>query len=87
MAKTVVIPSNPADIARIGRLVQDACDCMMRMSAEREQIKVIVDLVNEEFELPNKFTSKLIRTKFKGDFDKKEVEQEDFAELYEKIIK
>jgi len=87
MAKQIIIPSNQKDLDRIARLVTEACDCMTRIEAEREAIKDIVALVKEEFELPGKFTNKLIRTKYKGDFDKQGVEQEDFAELYEKVVK
>lgn len=87
MAKQIIIPSNPKDIERIGRLVQDACDCLTRIEAEREAIKDIVALIKEDFELPPKYSNKLIKTKYKGDFDKLEAEQEDFAELYAKVVK
>ena len=85
MSKSIIIPTNPNDIARLKRLVQDAVDCMTRIEAEREAIKDIVELVKEELEIPGKYTNKLIRTKFKNDFDKLEMEQDDFAELYDKI--
>jgi hypothetical protein len=87
MARTIVIPTNPKDLERMSRLIQDATDCMMRIAAEKEAIKDIVELIHEDFELPKKYANKIIRTKFKGDFDKSETEFEDFVELYEALPK
>jgi hypothetical protein len=87
MAKTVIIPSNPADLQKINKWIKDACDCKTRIAAENEAIKDIVAVIKEEFKLPPKFTNKLIRTKYKDNFDQQETEQEDFAELYGKVIK
>ena len=87
MSKLIVIPTNPKDLDRLNRLCQDAIDCMTRIQAEREAIKDIVALCKEDFELPPKFVNKLIKTKFKGSFDKDQTEFEDFVELYDRIPK
>lgn len=87
MSKNIVIPTNPKDLERIGRLVQDGVDCMTRIASNRDAIKEIAALIKEDFELPTKYTNKLISTKFKGDIDKMEGEAADFQELYAKVIK
>ncbi len=87
MATTVIIPSTPADLQKVNKWVRDAVDCKTRIAAENSAIKDIVKVLKDEFKLPPKFSNKLIRTMYKGDFDKQEMEQEDFAELYAKVVK
>lgn len=87
MSKLIVIPSNPADQKAIKDAVREASDSMVRIESEKEQIKTIVEMVSEKYELPKKFVNKLIRTYHKSTFDKEYQEQSDFQELYETIIR
>lgn len=87
MAKTVVIPSNPADLEKIRGALQEIADAFTRMTAERELVKDIKAQLKEDFELPPKFITKLAKTYFNQDFDTQEVEHEDFSELWEAVSK
>ena len=82
MSKTVVVPSNPADLKTINSAIKEISDCYVRMASEREAIKDIVDDLSEKFELPKKFINKMGKTYFKQNFDKETVEHEDFVDLY-----
>ena len=64
MSKTIVIPSNPAELKTILNAVKEAGDCMMRIAAEREAIKDIVEDLAEKYELPKKFINKMIKNFF-----------------------
>lgn len=85
MAKTIVIPSNPAELKTIKNAIGEATDCLVRIDTEKEAMKDIVDDLAEKYELPKKFINKMIRTRHRASFDKETSEQEDFMELYSKV--
>lgn len=87
MSKTIVIPSNPADLEKIRGNLQEIADAMTRIAAERELIKDIKAVMKEEHDLPPKYISKLAKTYYNQDFDTQEVEHEDFGELWEAVAK
>jgi len=82
MAKEIVIPSNPAELKTIQAAMKEMSDCMIRIDSEKEAMKDIVEDLNEKYELPKKFISKMARVYHKQSFDKESVEHEDFADLY-----
>jgi len=82
MAKEIVIPSNPAELKTIQAAMKEMSDCMIRIDAEKDAMKDIVEDLNEKYELPKKFISKMARVYHKQSFDKESVEHEDFADLY-----
>ena len=82
MAKTVDLPTNPADIKKIRDALQEIADAFTRLTAERELVKDIKAMLKEDFELPPKFITKLAKTYFNQDFEAQQVESEDFEELW-----
>lgn len=82
MAKTIVIPSNPAELKTIQNAMKEMSDCMIRIDSEKEAMKDIIDDLHEKYELPKKFISKMAKVYHKQSFDKESVESEDFADLY-----
>ena len=82
MAKTVVIPTNPADIEKIRGALQEIADAFTRMTAERELVKDIKAMLKEDFELPPKYITKLAKTFYNQDFEAQQTESEDFDELW-----
>ena len=82
MAKEIIIPSNPAELKTIQAAMKEMSDCMIRIDSEKEAMKDIVEDLNEKYELPKKFISKMARVYHKQSFDKESVEHEDFADLY-----
>jgi hypothetical protein len=85
MSKTIIVPTNPADLKKLKGFVKEGSDCLLRIDSEKEALKDIVDTANEEFELPKNFIKSLIRHQHKADFDKKETEFSDFSELWEAV--
>lgn len=88
MAKEIVIPSAPADQKKILEAMKEASDSMLRIEAEKDQIKAIISSLDEDFEgLNKKYIRKLISTYHKNNIDKQIGESEDFQELYAAIVK
>jgi hypothetical protein len=83
--KTIIIPTNPADLKKLKGFVQEGCDCLLRIDSEKDQLKSIIETAVEEFELPKATISALIRHQHRADFEKKEVEFEDFSALWDAV--
>ena len=84
---TVVVPTDPKQLKQIQKMVGEGTDCLLRIDAEREALKDIVEAIKEEFELPKSYISQMIKHKHKSDFDKKSTEFDDFTVLYEAVMK
>ncbi len=83
--KTVVIPSDPKQLKQIQKMVREGTDCLLRIDAEREALKDIVESVKEEFELPKGYIVKMIKHMHAADFERKATEFDDFSALYEAV--
>lgn len=84
---TVVIPTNPVDLKKIKANIRDGVDSLNRIAAEKDLIKEIITAVSEEFDIPKSYVNGMIQREFKGDFEKKSVEFDDFTALYEAVTK
>lgn len=85
MAKTIIVPSNPADLKKLKGFIKEGSDCLLRIDAEKDALKDIADVAHEEFELPKGIIMSLIRHQHKADFEKKETEFNDFTELWDAL--
>ena len=87
MTTEVIIPTNPADKKIILDAVKEADNCLFRIESERDQVKAIIDSLDEQFpDLGKKYIRRLITTFHKQNIDKLTSEQEDFVQLYEAIV-
>lgn len=87
MAKTLVIPSNPADIKGIKDAMKQYSDCIVRVEGERDEMKAIADMVQEKWEVPKPVFVKMSKTWHRQTYDKDVQELDDFREFYETITK
>lgn len=85
--KTIVIPSNPADLKSIKDACREISDCYVHIDAEKDQIKEIINMLSEKYELPKRMISKMAKAYHKSTFDKDVMEQTDFQTLYETVMK
>ena len=83
----IIVPSNPADQEAIKKALVEADESMIRISAEKEHIKAIIENVEEKYKLDKKYVRKLISVYHKQNFDKVEAESEEFSLLYSTIVK
>lgn len=87
MTKTIIIPTNPADIKMIKDAAREWSDSANRIDAEKEQQKAIIDMIIEKTELPKAFVGRLFKDYHKDTFDKQYQENEDYQELFENIFR
>ena len=87
MAKTIVIPSNPADIKAISNAAKEWSNCAVQIEAEKDQQKAIVEMVVEKYELQKGLVSKLFKDYHTSSFDKHSQEFEDYEELYTTVFR
>lgn len=85
--KEFVIPTNPKDQERIKKCVKDAADCLVRMDAEKEEMKSLAELMDEEVGMPKATFTKMVRIFHKQNFDVVVGTNEEFCALYETIFK
>jgi nitrate reductase NapAB chaperone NapD len=82
---TLVVPTNPTDLKAIKDAIKEMSDCMLRIESEREQMKEIVNMVVEKYELPAGAVKKMATIYHKATYDKVVAEQSDFQSLYEAV--
>jgi hypothetical protein len=82
----VVIPSNPADRKKLLQMLEEAVGCLRRADDEKVSKKEIVAEIKNQFNLPPKFSNKLIKAMHKSDYDQTVAEHEDFEALYETVV-
>jgi hypothetical protein len=79
--------NNPADQKKILNAMREVSNSMVRIAAERDLIKDIVNDVSEKFQLDKKIFKKMCNTFHKDNYSENVAEAEEFVSLYEKIVK
>jgi hypothetical protein len=88
MSKQIIIPTNPADVKTIFDAIKEGDNSMIRIAAEKDQIKAIIDDLAEKFpDIGKKHIRKMISVYHKQNFPVITTDSEDFAELYESVVK
>lgn len=80
-------PTNPADRKAILDAIREVSDSMTRSEAERDLVKDIVKTVSEKYNIDKKVFKKMAKTFHKDNFDQEVGESEDFATMYESVVK
>lgn len=82
----VTVPSTPGDLKKVRDAIEEGVDCLNRIASEREALKDIVESIEENYQIPKKHASKMIRLKFKDDYKKLQEEAAELDELWSKIM-
>jgi hypothetical protein len=82
---TIVVPSSPADRAKIFSQIKEISASMTKIEGEKSVQKEIIAALAEEFDLPKKYLSKMAKTYHKQSFDQEVRASEDFSTLYETV--
>ena len=84
---TIIVPSNPVDRKTILDAIKEAADSLVRIDSERDQIKAIIEDLDEKFpDLGKKFLKRMMTVYHKQNFSLFESEAEDFVTLYTTVI-
>lgn len=86
MSDHLAIPTNEKDRQKFKQALAEITACMQRMDDEREHIKDITKMVEEEFEIKAKVTRKLASTMYKHNYADVQAENEHFEFLYESVV-
>jgi hypothetical protein len=73
------------DKKQIRGAVQEASDSMLRIDAEKDLIKEIVDNLYETYQIPKRTISKIIKVYHKQNFDQEVALNEEFEDLYQTV--
>jgi len=87
MTTQIVLPTNPADIKKILAAVKEADESLIRIAAEKDHIKAIVENITDDFpDLNKKFVSKIINMYHKQNLVEVETDHDDLISLYTTIV-
>ena len=83
---TIRVISNPDERKEFKALLVEITNCLLRIDAEREAMKEIVDAGKEKFEVQPKLIRKLASTMYKHNYADVQAENEHFEYLYEALV-
>lgn len=75
-----------ADKDKVAAAVREMSDCMLRMEAERELMKDIVDVTSEKYEIDKKHFRKISNIYHKRNLDEARSETNEVFDLYEELF-
>ena len=75
------------DKKKIKEALQEASNSLLRIDAERDMIKHIVDDLNDNYKIPRKTINKMIKVHHKQNFQEEVAEHEEFEVMYQNITK
>jgi len=82
-----MINLNPTEKKAVAAAIQEMSDSMVRIEAERELMKDIVDVTNEKYGVEKKHFKKLANIFHKRNMDEVRGEHETLENLYEELFK
>ncbi len=86
MTDDINVISNPDDRKKFKALLVEITNCMLKIDAERDLMKEIVDAGKSEFEVQPKLIRKLASTMYKQNYADVQAENEHFEYLYEALV-
>ena len=84
--KDIIIPSSPADIAEIFKVIKQISDSKTRAKAEADYQKEAIKDLAEKFGIEAKHIRNMANDYFKDQFDEKATEFDQYTALYERVV-
>lgn len=75
------------DKKKIRDAMQECSNSLIRMEAERDLIKTIVEDLFEQFKIPKKTLNRMIKVYHKQNFNEEIANNDEFQTLYESVTK
>ncbi len=82
----IVIPSSPADQAKIQNAIKQISAAMTRKELEDGYIKDTLDDIKDKFSIPTSTARTMAVDFHKTQFDERVAQQEEYSDLYEAIM-
>ena len=83
----IIIPSNPADREELFKVIKEISNSKTRAEAETDYQKEAISALEEKFAIKAKYIRRMAADYHKDQFDEKASEHDQYAELYEAIVK
>lgn len=80
------VPTGDAELKKFKQALAEITACMQRMDDEREHIKDITKMVEENFQIKPKITRKIASTMYNHNYADVQAEHEHFEFLYESVV-
>lgn len=87
MGKLTVVPTSKADRDALFKGVTEIVDSITRMKAEQDYQKEAVDELSEKYSVAKKHIKRMAKDYLNSNFDEKQSEEDEYAELYELVCK
>lgn len=81
-----VMPTSPTDVLKIKNAVKEASNSLLRIEAERENIKAIREVLKDELGLPNAKFNEITKLYHKQNYSEVVAKDEEKVELYVKVF-
>lgn len=81
------IPNDPKAQEEVFAAIKEADASLMRIRGERENVKAVIEAVNEKYDMDKKIIRKMINAYHKQNYTELEKESQDFSTAYESIVK
>lgn len=78
----IIVPTNPADLAKIKAAIQEVSNVMTMIEAKRDFISDEIKGLSETYDIPAKYVRKMVKTYHKQTFHAERSEMSDFESLY-----
>lgn len=78
--------SNPADRAKIKKMLGEISNSMTRVAAERDLIKETITEMSKEFNLSKRQLNRMAKVYHKQNFTREQEEHSEFEDLYTSIV-
>lgn len=82
----MTITVNAADRKKMKSMIVEMTNCLERIDSEKEAMKDIAELAEDQFGIKKKYINKMARTMFKHNYSDLRQETEHFEFLYEAVI-
>lgn len=78
--------SNPADRAKIKKMLGEVSNSMTRIEGERDLIKETIKEMSQEFNLSKRQLNRMAKVYHKQNFSREKEDHEEFEDLYTSIV-
>lgn len=83
---SIIVPSSPADIAEIFKVIKELSDSKTRVKGETDYQKETIAELSKKFNIEAKYLKQMVNDYYKDSFDKKVNEQDEYEVLYETVV-
>ncbi len=82
----MTITVNAGDRKKMKSMIVEMTNCLERIDSEKEAMKDIAEVAEDQFSIKKKYINRMARTMFKHNYADLQSENESFEFLYEAVV-